>query len=71
MIGLEERPFLYFKFKLMTKKLDNYKPFYHPKYGWQWLEMEQTPEQEILSKSWDSKIKQSSKIKFKDKPLNK
>lgn len=67
MIGLEERPFLSFKLNPMTKKLDNYKPFYHPKYGWQWLEMEQTPEQEILAQSRSSKPKQTPKMKFKDK----
>ena len=29
---------------------ENYKPFYHPLYGWQWLDMNQTYEQETQAR---------------------
>lgn len=31
--------------------IENFKPFYHPKYGWQWLDMKQTYEQEAHTRS--------------------
>ena len=31
---------------VIMEDFDNYKPFFHPKYGWQWLEIKPTDEQE-------------------------